>query len=297
MLLTRCDCSTGTEPGGEKLYSISGNVLNRYEERIAGVTITLTGDDIEPLNTTTDSEGEYIFKQLMQGIYTVTPSKEGYTFNPPNYKPNLDVSSIQNDFICSIVGTYIVSGTFIEKCKDGDENIITYVELAGTENGFKKKVLSDNPEVGHYRFYDVFPGTYTLTPSFDDFTFTPESVTITVGSEDYTVEQIVGLFHDPDGYIVSGKVFGLLGDIKHEGIPDVTVVIIKSDITYKMTVTYDEGVYEFYGIPDGHYFVSAQSETMRFVPKYREITINGGCSQVNLDEGYVDYEVDVFLKE
>jgi len=60
-----------------KLYTISGTVDG---DVIDGITISLTGDISE--STTTDSNGDYSFTNIINGSYTVTPSLTNYTFTP-----------------------------------------------------------------------------------------------------------------------------------------------------------------------------------------------------------------------
>jgi hypothetical protein len=66
---------------GTRTYDISGNVTSGGSP-MAGVTITLSGARSD--TTTTDSSGNYIFDGLLNGNYTITPVKTGYTFTLAN---------------------------------------------------------------------------------------------------------------------------------------------------------------------------------------------------------------------
>ena len=70
----------GTNSGETTItgYEISGTITG--SPPIAGVTVTLTGDYGD--STTTDAAGEYAFSSILNGSYTVTPTKTGYTFVP-----------------------------------------------------------------------------------------------------------------------------------------------------------------------------------------------------------------------
>jgi len=63
-------------------YSISGHVSYAGSVVIGfrDVTMTLSGDASD--TTTTDESGNYVFSDLADGSYTVTPSMNGYTFTP-----------------------------------------------------------------------------------------------------------------------------------------------------------------------------------------------------------------------
>jgi hypothetical protein len=68
-------CVTGT---GSQTWSISGTISPVAAG--TGVTVTLSGG--ASTTATTDASGNYIFSGLMNGTYTATPSKTGYTFSP-----------------------------------------------------------------------------------------------------------------------------------------------------------------------------------------------------------------------
>ena len=59
----------------EQTYTISGNV-----SQLEDVLMTLSGDASG--TTTTDASGNYSFGNLTNGNYTITPTKEGYQFEP-----------------------------------------------------------------------------------------------------------------------------------------------------------------------------------------------------------------------
>ncbi len=70
---------TGTS-NASATYSISGKVLTSGGSPIAGVTVTLSG--AASASTSTSGNGTYTFAGLANGAYTITPSKNKYTFSP-----------------------------------------------------------------------------------------------------------------------------------------------------------------------------------------------------------------------
>jgi alpha-tubulin suppressor-like RCC1 family protein len=69
---------------GSPVY-ISGRVTNSSGNPMPNVSMTLTGDSIPlPMVVLTDINGNYKFKRLPDGGYTITPSKTGESFNPQN---------------------------------------------------------------------------------------------------------------------------------------------------------------------------------------------------------------------
>ncbi len=65
---------------GSEGYLIRGKVTTSDKQPIEGVLLTLSGPTLA--TTTTNSIGEYEVKRQANGTYTITPSKQGYNFEP-----------------------------------------------------------------------------------------------------------------------------------------------------------------------------------------------------------------------
>jgi dienelactone hydrolase len=70
---------------------VAGNVSDAGTA-LEGIPVVLTGE--QSLSTTTDKEGEFTFKYLKPGTYTVSPSLAGYAFDPPSYTITLKTGEI-----------------------------------------------------------------------------------------------------------------------------------------------------------------------------------------------------------
>jgi CSLREA domain-containing protein len=75
-------------------YSISGNVADINNTPISGVTVSA---GIEH-TTTSDMNGDYLLTDLLEGIYTLTPSKPGYTFSPITRTVSVPPDATGQDF-------------------------------------------------------------------------------------------------------------------------------------------------------------------------------------------------------
>jgi hypothetical protein len=71
-------------------YNISGTIS--LTAGGSGATVTLSG--AASATTTTSSSGSYTFTGLANGIYTVTPSNTGYTFNPTSQNVTISGSNV-----------------------------------------------------------------------------------------------------------------------------------------------------------------------------------------------------------
>jgi hypothetical protein len=82
-------------------YSVSGTVTSSGSV-LSGVTINLTGAATK--TSTTDSNGNYSFSGLSNGVYTLTPSGGGYTFTPQSLSFNINgVDVTGKNFTASLV--------------------------------------------------------------------------------------------------------------------------------------------------------------------------------------------------
>src|SRR6516225_9859230 len=80
----------------------------------AGVTVILTGT--ATWLTTADATGNYAFGSLENGSYTLTPSKAGYTFNPPSIAVAVNGGDVTGQnfvstFCSACLWTSVPSGT------------------------------------------------------------------------------------------------------------------------------------------------------------------------------------------
>src|SRR6056297_3993798 len=76
-------CSNGGgESIGNNTYTLSGVILDENDNGINYVTISYTGPENNG-STETESDGSWQIVGLKGGV-TLSPSKSGYTFHPPN---------------------------------------------------------------------------------------------------------------------------------------------------------------------------------------------------------------------
>src|SRR5205085_3074958 len=140
-------------------YSVSGNLSANGN----GATVMLSGTMSQTV--TADASGNYSFGFLISGSYTVTPSKPGYAFSPPNQLVSVTGSSISNlNFTAN--QTFSISGS-ITPSTSGSGATVTLIGAGSTTT------TADGS--GNYTFPAVVNGSYTVTPSKLGFGFTPGS--------------------------------------------------------------------------------------------------------------------------
>jgi plastocyanin len=146
-------------------FSVFGMVTSGYSG-LSDVTMMLSG--AASAMATTDAGGEYIFIGLANGGYTVTPSKTGFSFTPPN-----SVQTINNEDIISVnftatpVSTFSLFGT-VTAGGLGMSGVDMMLSGAGSAS-------ATTDSGGAYILSGLANGSYTIRPGKIGFTFSPPS--------------------------------------------------------------------------------------------------------------------------
>jgi Calx-beta domain-containing protein/carboxypeptidase family protein len=150
-------------------HTISGQIT-RGGSPLSGVTVTLTGT--ESGSTTANASGNYSFANLdAGGSYTVTPTLANNTFTPPSATIN-GLSQNETRNFSATLNQHTISGQIT---RGGSPLSGVTVTLTGTESGSTTANAS-----GNYSFANLDAGgSYTVTPSLANNTFTPPNATVT----------------------------------------------------------------------------------------------------------------------
>jgi hypothetical protein len=152
--------------GAGSSFSISGTISGSGG---SAATVALSGT--ATASTTADSSGNYSFTGLLNGSYTVTPSRAGFTFTPTSQTVTVNGASVPaTNFTSTALPTFSISGTI-----SGSGGSAATVTLGGAANATTTANAS-----GIYTFTGLLNGSYTVTPSKSGFTFTPTSQSVPV---------------------------------------------------------------------------------------------------------------------
>lgn len=166
-------CTAGTcGPATSTTLAITGAVNGPWVE---GVTVTLAG--AASRTGTTDASGQYAFRGLAAGTYTVTPSLAGYAYAPAAPQVTLSAADARVDFTASpSVASYAISGTVRYS---GSQRGRTYVMATCTsvngcvtthhpgKSGSPTVATSIATAGGAYVIRGLLPGTYSLSAAVD----------------------------------------------------------------------------------------------------------------------------------
>ena len=142
-------------------WSISGNIGTTA----IGTTVTLSG--ATSANTSADGSGNYIFNNLSNGSYTVTPNNSGFTFNPTSLPVTLNGANASGvSFTATAIPTFTISGTISP----------TNLGANVPSNTDSRLCCEHSANVnGNYTFANLKNGNYGVMPSLSGESFTPTS--------------------------------------------------------------------------------------------------------------------------
>jgi carboxypeptidase family protein len=135
----------------------------------SGTTVTLSGAG--SATTTADTSGNFTFSGLVNGTYTITPSKTGFTFTPASQTATVNGANLTGVNFTAAAQGLSISGNVSANGAGAT------VALSGAATA---STTADS--AGNYTFAGLANGTYTVTPAKSGFTFSPASQPATVNN-------------------------------------------------------------------------------------------------------------------
>jgi len=225
-------------------FQIAGHVTSGGAG-LGGVTLSLSGS--QSGTVTTDAGGAYSFTIPAEGSYVLTPSKTHYTFAPQSLSFSNVVANQTADFAATI-NRHTINGHVTDA---GIAIAGVSVALSGAQSATATTDAS-----GAYSFANLPEGgSYTITPSFNGFTFSPASRTVADLEADQASDfalvthSISGHVKKADGTGVAGAVVSLSGSRSATATTDAS------------------GGYSFLSVPaNGNYTLSVSRVNYTFAP-------------------------------
>ena len=143
-----------------------------------GATVTLTQGSTTIAATTVDSNGNYSLNGMVNGTYSVTPTKSGYACTPLSQSVTVNGAPVTGiNFTASAPPTYSISG-MISPSADGSGATVT---LSGTGSAATTADTS-----GAFSFSGLTNGSYTVTATTAGFAISPASQPVSVNNAPVT---------------------------------------------------------------------------------------------------------------
>ncbi|MEM4248490.1 MAG: SUMF1/EgtB/PvdO family nonheme iron enzyme [Candidatus Nanoarchaeia archaeon] len=152
-----------------RAYNISGTVTGTVSK---SVNFSLSG--ISNMKTTSDTNGAYAFYGLVKGNYTVTPSLQGYLFEPESIAVEIIKEDVKDVNFVSTGSKFSISGKITGEVLAG-----VTVKAEGTMVGY-----AVSSEDGTYKISGLISGNYTVTPTLQGYIFEPSSQNVSIYGTD-----------------------------------------------------------------------------------------------------------------
>ncbi|MET0624079.1 MAG: carboxypeptidase regulatory-like domain-containing protein [Pyrinomonadaceae bacterium] len=232
-------------------FNITGRVASGGTG-VSGVTVTLSGSRIA--TTTTDAGGNYSLAVTSEGTYTVTPSKQHYTFAPASLSFTDPLSNKTADFAATI-NRHKISGRVTRA--NGQAMSGVAVTLSGAQTA-----TATTDANGGYSFTNLPAGSdYTVTPARAGYDFTPKSRPFVALGADQTADFTVA----PINVAIAGRVTSA-----GVGLSGVTVAL--SGARTATSTTDAGGAYTFTVTSEGTYTVTPSRTNYTFAPASQSFT-------------------------
>ena len=231
-------------------FSIAGTVTDETGAGLPNATLTLSGS--QSVTTQTGADGRYSFDKLpTSGVYTVTANHMYYTVNVPQQTVTRPNGNVTLNFAATVN-----RHTITILIKDAAGNAMTDINvLLSGEN--ENNGTTDSS--GRLAFQALPAGeTYTITPTKENYMFTPESVVIGVLQADQTLNFAGALAT----YTVGGQL-----TVNGQALSGATVILSGSQSRSKTTDA--NGNYSFNVVAEGNYTVTPVETNYLFSPTGR----------------------------
>jgi hypothetical protein len=222
------------------LWTLTGTISGG-----SGASVALSG--AATATVIADGSGNYAFSNLSNGSYAVTPTKAGFTFNPPRQTVNVNSANLTNVNFTAQAAGWSVSGGI----SGGGGSTIA---LSGAGNA---TATADGS--GNYSFPGLANGIYYITPAKNGYIFSPKTQSVTVNSANLTS---VNFTAQAVTWSLSGTISGGGATVNLSG-------------TSTATTTADgSGSYSFTGLANGPYTVTPVKNGFTFTPPNQVVTVN-----------------------
>jgi len=238
-------------------YVVSGRITSDGLP-LAAIPVTLNPGAI---SANTDPTGAFRFVDIVNGTYTVEPSRAGFTFTPSTQSVTVNGGDKTGvDFTAE--GTLTLSGTVLAADGTGEADVLVTVSKA------LWSWTATTATNGTYTVSRVMPGPcpprmggHTVVPSKSGATFDPASLNVTMCNSSQ------GGIDFQAGYTVSGVITN-----NDQGLSGAKVIL---DSGPNHAYTNSSGQYTIGGVSNGSHILTPTKTDYGFNPSSRTVSVAG----------------------
>jgi hypothetical protein len=226
------------------VFHTIGGTITQDGVPLSGVNVIISGSKDSTI--VTGADGRYSYMVAAGGTYVITPSRLGYAFSPMNQTfTNVHSNWIQ-DFM-AVSGTKTLSGVITSNGNNLSEVVVT---LSGTSSAIDTTNTS-----GAYSFTVAVGGSYTITPTKPNYSFTPQNIAY------------VNLFmNQVQNFVGVKNIHTISGAVTVNGIGVSGIAIHLSGDKDSTIVTDSAGRYSFSVTAGGNYHITPSHANYVFAP-------------------------------
>jgi hypothetical protein len=232
-------------------YSISGTISPATSG--SGVAVSLSG--VVSKSVMADANGNYAFTGLVNGGYSVAPSKSGVSFSPSSQPVTISNASVTGINFTASVQAFSISGN-ISPAASGSGTTVT---LTGTSSASTTADAS-----GNYTFTGLINGNYTVAASKAGYALSPVSQPVSLSGTNAT-----GI-----NFTATAQTFSLSGTVGPAAIGG-GITISLGGAASSTTTTDSSGNFIFTGLTNGSYTVTPSMTGFTFSPTSQPATVSG----------------------
>jgi len=190
VVVSNADTVVANFVASQATWSVTGTITPAVSGN--GATVTLNQGTQTVATASANSAGGYVFTNVANGTYTVTPAKTGFGFSPTARTVVVSGVDVTVPAFTATQPTWSLSGS-ITPASSGSGTLVTLSGGATT--------TADSS--GAYVFTGLANATYTVSPSKAGFTFTPAQRSVTINGANatganFTAQSAAGTLLYPD---------------------------------------------------------------------------------------------------
>ncbi|MCD6351708.1 MAG: carboxypeptidase regulatory-like domain-containing protein, partial [Armatimonadetes bacterium] len=245
---------------GPPTYRVAGTIRQNDGTPLANVQV-----QVGPFTAVTNASGYYEVTGLAAGRYEVRPQLTNWAFTPQFKVVDVPPDQLGVDF--TAVPGYDIRGTIKKTNGSGLKGV--------TVSAGSYSTVTDG--AGRYVLADLPPGTHTVVPSLQGWSFDPPSRDVQLTDHNVNNQNFTA---SPVRYSISGRIATSLGD----PVADVRVRVYDeggSQVAWVKTAA--PGTYVFTDLAPGRYTVRPEKNGFAFDPTETTLDLAGDTAGVDFE--------------